>query len=186
MVGPMIGASYAVMIIETLIAWGCRQIVFFGWCGSIDPSVRIGDIIIPDKAVIDEGTSHQYLEKSVTSSDPSEKLTSNLLKAFNDTGIRMRRGAVWTTDGVFRETKTKIRHYQSLGVLGVEMELSALFSVGIFREVDVAACLVVSDELGSLAWKPGFKSETFKKGRMAAAKGLLSCLERLPTLASTE
>jgi nucleoside phosphorylase len=58
LVGPFIGAPYAVMILETLIARGVRKILFFGWCGAISPDVKIGDIIIPTGAIIDEGTSN--------------------------------------------------------------------------------------------------------------------------------
>jgi nucleoside phosphorylase len=58
--GPFIGAPYAVMILETLIARGARKILFFGWCGAISPDVRIGDIIIPTGAIIDEGTSRHW------------------------------------------------------------------------------------------------------------------------------
>ena len=35
LVGPMLGAPYAVMILEKLIVLGAKRILFFGWCGSI-------------------------------------------------------------------------------------------------------------------------------------------------------
>ena len=46
-VGPFVGAPYAVMLLENLIAWGARQIIFIGWCGAIADSVKIGDLILP-------------------------------------------------------------------------------------------------------------------------------------------
>ena len=55
--GPVVGAPYAVMLLETLIAWGARKIIYLGWCGAIAESVKIGDILIPTSAVIDEGLS---------------------------------------------------------------------------------------------------------------------------------
>jgi hypothetical protein len=45
------------------------------------------------------------------------------------------------------------------------MELSALCSVAHFRGVALAGILVVSDELSSLDWRPGFKDERFVQGR---------------------
>ena len=75
--------------------------------------------------------------------------------------------AVLTTDAVFREIPEKVVNYQKRGVLAVEMELSALFTVGKSYGVDMAGILVVSDELSTLKWKPGFKTDDFKKGRMA-------------------
>jgi len=46
-VGPFVGAPYAAMLLETLIAWDVEKIIFFGWCGAISHDVKIGDIIIP-------------------------------------------------------------------------------------------------------------------------------------------
>ncbi len=48
------------------------------------------------------------------------------------------------------------------------MECSALFTVAAFRAVSAAALLVVSDDLSSLAWRPGFKDPRFASGREAA------------------
>jgi len=174
-VGPMIGAPYAAMILETLVAWGCRQVVFFGWCGAIGRDVRIGDIIIPENAVIDEGTSRHYLGDDIRSVGPAENLTRRLHQSFSTQKIDFHQGSVWTTDAVYRETRGKVRHHQQAGVLGVEMELAALFSVGRYRSVEVAGVLVVSDELSRLTWQPGFKSAAFKTGRTAAIDGVLDC-----------
>ena len=33
--GPVVGAPYAVMLLETLIAWGARKIIYLGWCGAV-------------------------------------------------------------------------------------------------------------------------------------------------------
>lgn len=52
--------------------------------------------------------------------------------------------------------------------MAVEMECSALFTVGGFRGIDVAALLVVSDDLSSLTWRPGFKDPRFIRGREVA------------------
>ena len=58
--GPFIGAPYATILLETLIAWGARKILFFGLCGAISQNIRIGDIIVPAGSVVDEGTSEHY------------------------------------------------------------------------------------------------------------------------------
>ena len=179
LVGPMIGAPYAVMILETLIAWGCRQLIFFGWCGAIGEDVRTGDILIPTEAVIDEGTSRHYLGQDVRSVKPAGALSRTLFRTFADQEGNVHKGPIWSTDAVYRETREKVRHYQQSGVLGVEMELSALFSVGRYRSVDVAGVLVVSDELSSLTWRPGFKSTRFKTARTTAIRGVLACCREL-------
>ena len=64
--------------------------------------------------------------------------------------------------------------YQAQGVLGVDMEMAALFAVGRFRQVPVAGLLVVSDELATLQWRPGYRSERFRRARDQAARLVLA------------
>jgi nucleoside phosphorylase len=175
--GPLVGAPYAVMIAETLIAWGARTLVFLGWCGALSATVEIGDMVLPTSALIDEGTSRHYLP-DIGASVPSPALAEKLAELCAADGSRFHQGPVWTTDAPYRETHAKVRDYQGRGALAVEMECSALFTVAAFRAVAAAALLVVSDELSSLAWRPGFKDPRFTRGREAACNLILSAFFR--------
>jgi uridine phosphorylase len=168
--GPLVGAPYATMVLETLIAWGARKVIFLGWCGSISKKVKIGDIIIPGAAIIDEGTSRHYQNDDPRLSYPSEPMTTRLKIALNQNQIHFHSGTVWSTDAIYRETRPQVEYYQSQGAIAVEMEISALFTVARFRKADLAALAVVSDELGSFKWRPGFRTDEFKRGRRAACK----------------
>jgi uridine phosphorylase len=170
--GPIVGAPYAVMILETLIAWGARRFIFFGWCGAISPDVKIGDILIPSAAIIDEGTSGHYSDGDVSRSQPSAVITTELKSALDAKAQSFHEGPVWTTDAIFRETKDKVRHFSKQGALAVDMELSALYTVAEFRGVDIGGILVVSDELSSLQWRPGFRDERFEVGRTTAYEAI--------------
>ncbi len=166
--GPFVGAPYAVMLLETLIAWGVRKIIFLGWCGAVSKKVKIGDIILPTSAVIDEGTSAHYGQKTTGVSRASSSLVSMIRQVLNQNKIDFQTGPIWTTDAVYRETRQLVERHQQDGTLAVEMELSALYSVAQFRGVALAGILVVSDELSSLDWRPGFKDERFVQGRRIA------------------
>jgi uridine phosphorylase len=167
--GPMIGSPYAAMMLETLIAWGAAHFVFFGWCGAVSSRVAVGDIIIPSRAAVDEGTSVHYgLRRAAADGSwayPSAVIADRLIDQFQRNGLRVHHGAVWSTDAIYRETPDKVRRYQQRDVLAVDMETSALFSVGRFRGVHVAAVLVVSDDLSRFVWKPGFRSAAFRTAR---------------------
>lgn len=168
--GPVVSAAYGVMLMETLIVWGAQKIIFFGWCGAISPQVKTGDIVIPSGAIIDEGTSRHYQadEKEIAKpcSDLSEKIKAQLRKSSLD----FHEGIIWSTDAIYRETREKVRRFQSENVLAVEMEMSALFTLGRFRNVEIAGILVVSDELSTLTWQPGFKNERFGQSRAAVVE----------------
>lgn len=168
LVGPFLGAPHAAMLMETLVRWGVRKLVFLGWCGSVAEGVNIGDIVVPTGGIVDEGTSPHYHVASGGISQPAAAVLKILRCILDEEAIKSHEGLVWTTDGAFRETPEKVMYFKNRHALAVEMEMSCLFSVAEHLGVDVAGVLVVSDELFSLTWNPGFKKEAFKKGRVQA------------------
>ncbi len=176
-IGPVIGAPYAVILAETLIASGAETILFFGWCGSLSAGMKTGELLLPDGALADEGISRHYQKKNGSAKElpdlvrrPSSAVVETVRNSLAAAGLRFHEGLVWTTDAIFRETPEKIAWYQGRQALAVEMEVSALFSVAAFRQVSVAAVLVVSDELFTLTWQPGFGQPEFIAMRQKIAE----------------
>jgi purine-nucleoside phosphorylase len=93
--------------------------------------------------------------------------------------IKFHSGAIWTTDAIYRETRHKVETYQRLNALAVEMEISSLFTVARYRGVDLGALAVVSDELTSFKWRPGFKMKEFKRGRLAACEVIKNVCQKM-------
>jgi uridine phosphorylase len=170
LVGPFMGAPQAAMLMEALSAWGARQFLFLGWCGAIAPQVSTGDIVLPTGAFIDEGTSPGYDVTADHFRLPSEDLHQAVKGALAVRGLAFHEGPVWSTDAVFRETPSKVGAYQGRGGLAVEMEISACLTVARLRKVSFAAVLVVSDELSSLQWRPGFRDPRFKEACRAVSQ----------------
>jgi len=154
---PGFGAPTAVMTFEELAAFGIKKFVNLGTAGGLQENMKIGDIVICDRAIRDEGTSHHYspVEKYAFS---CPELTRNLCTAFERKGIQYNKGTSWTTDAPYRETIEELRQYRSDGVATVEMEVSALFAVGAYRGVGVSSILVVSDILSEEDWNQGYHS----------------------------
>ena len=167
-IGPFVGAPYAVMLLENLIAWGARRIIFVGWCGAISDRVKIGNLILPTTGLIDEGTSKHYNAMEADIVRATFPLVTRLRQALNDSGQEFHEGTVWTTDAIYRETRREVAMHRNNGILAVDMEFSALITAATFRKVDLAGILVVSDELSSPDWRPGFKHQRFKQSREAA------------------
>ncbi len=182
LVGPLVGAPYAAMLVESLQVWGVEKILFIGWCGAISTRIHAGDIIVPISAMVDEGTSGHYCDPSCRVALPARSLMHHVRLALQHHGASFHEGSVWTTDAIFRETVAKVKHYQSQGALAVEMEMSAVYTVAAFREMEAAGILVVSDELSDYTWRPGFTSAGFATARektcraaLTLAKGLAIC-----------
>jgi uridine phosphorylase len=181
MAGPFCGAPLAVIGLEKLIALGATDIWVLGWCGSIQPDLRVGDVVIPLHAVSEEGTSKHYPIGRGEASAHQDRLDL-LQRKLEEKGLSFTRGPVWTTDAPYRETVQKVKNYQEAGVLGVEMELSALFTVAAYREVRLTALLVVSDELFDLKWIPGFSIRRFQERSHLAGEILLELVDSLVRL----
>jgi len=176
--GPFMGAPHAVIALEKLIVLGARRILVLGWCGSLQPDLKIGNLIIPDRAISEEGTSQHYpLPYGAPRSD--SRLNRMLEISLEQQGLTFTKGEIWTTDAIYRETPEKVRVFQKKGVLAVEMEISALLTVAAYRSVSLAGLLVVSDELFDLKWRPGFSDSLLKKNTRLAGELLLRLSERL-------
>jgi uridine phosphorylase len=173
--GPFTGAPQAVMGLEKIIALGASRLWVLGWCGSLQPFLRVGDLVIPTSAISEEGTSLHYPVPS-EARQTDQQLNLTLQEALRKQGEICRMGRVWTTDAPYRETPSKVKSYQDQGVLAVEMEMSALMTVAAYRGVKLASLLVVSDELFNLTWHAGFKHPVFKTKRELAAQTLLGLL----------
>jgi uridine phosphorylase len=166
------------MVLEKLIVMGAKKVLFWGWCGSIHKDLCLGDLLLPNSAISEEGTSALY-PQSTPCAKPSALVFKAIEESLLASPLPFRTGAVWSTDAPYRETKEKVISYQRQGVLGVEMELSALFTVARFRKVDMGALLVVSDELSSLRWKPGFSNPKFNSSRKMAADIICAACHKL-------
>jgi purine-nucleoside phosphorylase len=174
--GPFLGAPQAVMVMEKMIALGAKRIFIFGWCGSLQPDLAIGDIVIPVHAISEEGTSKHYpIGRRKPGTD--QELNRILERALDEYGLPFRKGTVWTTDAPYRETASKVKTFGEKGVLAVEMELSALMTLAVYRSVKLSGLLIVSDELFELHWHRGFSSPVFKR-RCEQAGNLLLGLFR--------
>jgi uridine phosphorylase len=164
---PAMGAPFATMVLEKLIALGARRVLVLGWCGSLSSQVRIGDLILPDNAIPGDGTSRHYcLEPG--SIPPHRGWYDLLAEGLRSAEVPWHAGPVWSTDAFYRETREQVESCQAQGILGIDMELAALFAVGRFRGVAVAGFLVVSDELFTFAWQPARGSQPFRLAREKA------------------
>ena len=87
--------------------------------------------------------------------------------------ISFKASLIWTTDAIFRETSAKVERFKNQGAQAVEMELSALYSVAAFYAMPLVGMLLVSDELFSGQWLPGFRDKRFLASRDQLAEFLI-------------
>ncbi len=150
-----IGAPSLALTVEELAAIGARRFLTVGYAGSLQPDLPIGSWVLCTRAIRDEGTSHHYA-RPTKYAYPTPRLQREVDRALRRSGKPYRAGASWTVDAPYRETVEELRTFRREGVLTVEMEASALFTVARSLRVEAAALFVVSDLLDEEAWRPGF------------------------------
>ncbi len=172
-----VGAPATVAVMEELIACGARRFVGFGLAGSLQEMAPVGTVLVPGRCRREEGTSRHYLPpRAVVGPDPD--LEAALVAALAAEGLAPVRGPHWTTDAPYREFIWKVERYRGEGVLGVDMETSAMYALGRFRDVAVANVLVVSDELWH-EWRPAFGTEELGRALRRVESALVAHLPEL-------
>lgn len=170
-----IGAPATVTMMEEMIACGAQLFLGLGWAGSLQPSAKVGTFLIPTSCVREEGTSPHYVDDDAAIV-PDIRLAELLETAAKAEGHKPQLGPQWTTDAPYRELKSKIAAYGRKGVLGVDMETSAMYALGRFRNVAVCNLLIVSDELWE-EWRPAFGTPTLTTANEAAQRAILRVLD---------
>ncbi len=160
-----ISAPLAALALERLRASGLREIILLGIAGSISPEFLVGQALLVEKALVDEGTSpHYFPRRRVFATSPY--LNSQIEKNLTSLGLPYRRAKVISTDAPFRETKEWRAAAQSQGAKAVDMETSAVLALAAFYNLSATALLLISDELFGSRWKAGFSSPLLKKAAM--------------------
>lgn len=148
---PGVGAPLAAAILEEVIALGCRNFVACGGAGVLNRQLAMGHLVVPTTAVRDEGTSYHYLAPSRTV-DASPVAVAAIEKVLQRRKVDYILGKTWTTDAIFRETRTRMAVRREEGCITVEMEAAAFFAVAQFRGVNLGQILYCGDNLDADEW----------------------------------
>ena len=140
-----IGAPGAAALLDWLIAYGAKQIVAAGSCGVL-LDLPANTLIVPRRALRDEGTSYHYMPPSRWSFLDYE-LQQRIADMLDSEGIDYVKYDTWTTDAIYRETVDKVRRCRAEGCGVVEMECAALSAVAEFRSVQFGQFMYVADSL---------------------------------------
>ena len=171
------GAPACVGCFEDIIPMGARRIILLGNCGVLDRNISDCGIIIPTRAIRNEGTSYHYAPAAdyIEINKKYVELFKTILKKH---GYPYVSGTTWTTDAFYRETRGKIAKRKEMGAICVEMECAAVQAMCDFRGVEFFQFLYAGDNLDHSQWDPrslsGF-AKLDEKERIALLALELAC-----------
>lgn len=159
------------IIIEAQWQTGFQKLIVFGSAGALDSEATNGKYVIPTQAYRDEGLSYHYAPPvdyiDVKNSD-------KLARIFWELRLPFVQGRVWTTDAIYRETKTAVAKRKKDGCIAVEMELAGMQAVCDFHGIELYDFLVTDDVLDGEEYDPdGLDEANHSLGKFYVALKIL-------------
>lgn len=148
---PGMGAPLAAALMEEVIAHGGRTFLAVGGAGSLHKELTIGHLVIPSKALRDEGVSYHYVAPSRWI-DAQHDVNHAIITVLEQKNLPYVVGPTWTTDAFYRETPDKVARRRQEGCLTVEMETAAFLAVAQLRNVRFGQILYSADDLSGSVW----------------------------------
>ena len=123
-----------------------ENIIRVGTAGSLDESIKIGDLFVVDEVIRGDGVTPYYVNKDFkTIAD--KKISDTLYQAGKDMGLTIHRGKAWTTDALLRETREIVEAKRKEGARAVDMVSSTLLTIAQTYNIKAGSILAVSDNV---------------------------------------
>ncbi len=136
-----IGGASTGIAVEELHNIGVKTMIRIGSCGALQPEIKLGDIILINGAVRDDGASKTYID-SIYPAIPDTELLICTMEAAAEQKFRCHVGKARSHDSFYTDEEDQTdRFWASKGILGADMETAALFVIGGLRGVKTSSVL---------------------------------------------
>jgi DeoD family purine-nucleoside phosphorylase len=143
--GTGMGCPGATIVFEELIQLGCKKLMRVGTCGGLQPHHALGDLIVALSAVPADATATHLVGGEPHCPTGSWSLIHESVHVAKEAGQEMHVGPIVSSDLFYNPDEGQYERWSRRGVLAVEMEAAALFTVGALRGVEAGCLLTVSD-----------------------------------------
>ncbi|MFB6300627.1 MAG: nucleoside phosphorylase [Halobacteriales archaeon] len=123
-----IGCPSAAIAMEELETVGVETVIRVGTTGALQSDIEIGDMVVATGAAKDEGTTGRY-ESDTYPAVPDYHVLSALVDAAEANNEAVHVGPIATDDAFYAETEEYVADWEAAGLLCVEMEAAAIFSL---------------------------------------------------------
>jgi uridine phosphorylase len=141
-----IGCPSAAIAVEELSNVGVETFVRVGTTGALQRGIEIGDMVVATGAAKDEGTTARY-EADTVPAVPDYGVLSALVDAAeaNDEDVHV--GPIASDDAFYAETDDYVNDWEAAGLLSVEMEAAAIFTLARRKGLSAGAICTVDGNL---------------------------------------
>jgi DeoD family purine-nucleoside phosphorylase len=139
------GCPTATIVSEELIQLGVKRLLRVGTCGGLQPHFALGDIVVAISAVPADSTAMHLVGNEPHCPTASWDLIHGAVHVAKELGQKISVGPVVSSDLFYNPDPGQYARWSERGVLGVEMEAAALFTLAALRGVQAGCILTVSD-----------------------------------------
>ena len=142
------GCPSAAIVTEELIQLGVKNLLRVGTCGSYGGGMELGDLVIATSATPQDGTVASLTGGVPYAPAPHFDLVHAAHHAAESAGRRTFMGPIVSSDLFYDPVDDPREKWGNLGVLAVEMEAAAIFTIAAMHGVRSGCLLTVSDTIG--------------------------------------
>ena len=142
------GCPSAAIVTEELIQLGAKNLLRVGTCGSYGQGMRLGDLVIATAATPQDRTVSALTRGAPYAPVAHFDIVHAAYHAAQDAGRRSFMGPVVSSDLFYDPEQDPRSKWGALGVLAVEMEAAAIFTIAAMHGVRAGCLLTVSDTIG--------------------------------------
>lgn len=136
-----IGGASMTIALEELRQIGVTHVIRIGSCGALKKGIGLGDLIIVNGAVRDDGASNTYVD-AIYPAIPDTDLMIRCMNEANVASYRYHVGIARSHDSFYIDDEEEVsRFWAEKGVIGSDMETAALFTIGRLRGLKTASIL---------------------------------------------
>ena len=141
------GCPSAAIVTEELIQLGAKNLLRVGTCGGYSRDLRLGDLVIATAATPNDGTVASITQGYPYAPAAHFDVVHAAHHAAESAGRRTFVGPIVSSDLFYDPEEEPARLWGDLGVLAVEMEAAAIFTLAAMRGVRAGCLLTVSDTI---------------------------------------
>ncbi|MFC7370391.1 purine-nucleoside phosphorylase [Fictibacillus iocasae] len=139
--------SISIYVNELMNEYGVKNLIRVGTCGAIQKDVKVRDVIIAMTTCTDSRMNHLIFPGFDFAPCADFDLLKKAYDAGLEKGLSVRVGNVLTADTFYRESMDMVKKLGDYGVLAVEMETTALYTLAAKYGRNALSILTVSDHI---------------------------------------
>lgn len=143
--GTGMGCPSATIVFEELVQLGVKRLLRVGTCGGLQPDHALGDMIVAISAVPADATASHLVGGEPHCPTASWELVHEAVHVAKERNEKVRVGPIVSSDLFYNPDEGQYERWSKRGILAVEMEAAALFTLGALRGVLSGCLLTVSD-----------------------------------------